>query len=140
MVQMEEEVPTTQGQMTCESHSAEDDFDHATPSDFLKENGTEDNFGKEAAYAASIRDANEFDNECDGHFEINMKGPLLREAKRMVKELNTAIEKITTIRNRLSLLHTLGDRNTEAYLKASSQAKNMLDKLRSINLLEANNK
>ena len=64
------------------------------------------------------------------------KSPLLREAKQMVRELNCAIDKITLVRNRLSLVHTLGDRNCESYLRAANQAKKLVEKLRGINLLD----
>ena len=66
------------------------------------------------------------------------KGPLLREAKRMVRQLNLAICRMTLVRNQLSLAHTLGERNGPNYLTAARQAEELLRRLRCVHLLPVN--
>ena len=60
----------------------------------------------------------------------------LRETRLMVRELNSVIDGIIIIRDRLSLAHTLGDRTSDSYVQVTEQARHLIDRLKSIKLPE----
>lgn len=57
---------------------------------------------------------------------------IFAESEKLISELGQIMDKIVSVRDQLSVVHTAGNRNSEEYLRVTSEAKALIDGLKSV--------